>query len=103
MLFQADINNLKNYYIHHVNVTLPIVSVQQQWPIKYNHCFARIILDNVFEDCWYKHLDRTKVAYQQLSYDELLKANKIIQLLILDRTKKAINILNARSFKYRNY
>ena len=40
-----------------INQTLPAT---YQSPVRFNHCFARIILDWLFQDVWYNHLDKNK-------------------------------------------
>ncbi|MDQ3682693.1 MAG: hypothetical protein M3352_06430 [Bacteroidota bacterium] len=51
-----------------LNTRLP---VKYTYPVKYNHCFNRIILDWLFTDCWYNHLDRRKSAISQLDETQL--------------------------------
>jgi hypothetical protein len=36
-------------------------------PVRYNHCFNRIILDWLFQDVWYNHLDHSKTAISQIN------------------------------------
>ena len=43
-------------------------------PVRLNHCFNRIILDWLFKDCWYNHLDKNKIALSQLSEPQLSQA-----------------------------
>ncbi|MCJ8209816.1 hypothetical protein MUY27_08855 [Mucilaginibacter sp. RS28] len=42
-------------------------------PVRYNHCFNRIVLDWLFQDVWYKHLERAKPAVTQVSEAQLSK------------------------------
>ena len=49
-----------------VNETLPGTFTQ---PIRFNHCFARVVLDWLFGDVWYGHVDRP--AYRHLTADQL--------------------------------
>ncbi len=42
-------------------------------PVHFNHCFNRIILDWLFKDCWYNHLDKNKTALSQLSEQQINK------------------------------
>ena len=37
---------------------LPERAHTERWPIRLDHCFKRICLDNAFEDVWYNHLKR---------------------------------------------
>ena len=34
----------------------------------------RVILDQLFQDCWYNHLDRRLTAYKQLNDEQLRRA-----------------------------
>jgi acyl carrier protein phosphodiesterase len=96
----VDTNTLTEFYLDNINIVLPSIAKAKQWKIKHNHCFARIVLDNIFNDCWYDHLDKTKPAYKQLNKDHLLKAFNIINLILLD--DEVINQLNNNSLRYRN-
>ncbi|WP_462264461.1 hypothetical protein [Mucilaginibacter sp.] len=40
-------------------------------PIRYNHCFNRAVLDWLFQDVWYRHLDPSKTAISQLNEEQL--------------------------------
>ncbi|WP_345949972.1 hypothetical protein ABDD95_00665 [Mucilaginibacter sp. PAMB04274] len=42
-------------------------------PVRYNHCFNRIVLDWLLQDVWYNHLDKSKTAISQLSQTQLQK------------------------------
>lgn len=51
-------------YKHLVNDVLPATFT---YPVRFNHCFARIVLDWLFGDCWYNHLSSTGPAVHQLT------------------------------------
>jgi hypothetical protein len=53
-----------------LNEILPASFTQ---PVCHNHCFNRIVLDWLFGDVWYNHLDRTKTAISQLDNIQLQK------------------------------
>lgn len=61
---------ISNYKIL-INETLPAT---YQSPVRFNHCFNRIVLDWLFTDCWYHHLDRKKTAISQLTETQLQQA-----------------------------
>jgi len=42
------------------------------WPISLDHCFARVLLDNICGQVWYEVLARP--AYRYMSADELARA-----------------------------
>lgn len=60
--------NVIQQYRNLINVILPSA---YQSPVKFNHCFNRIILDWLFKDCWYYHLNKNKTAISQLSNKQL--------------------------------
>ncbi|TDH27034.1 hypothetical protein EXU57_09560 [Segetibacter sp. 3557_3] len=70
-------SDLLDTYKKLINVELP---QKYQHPVRYNHCFARIILDWLFDDCWYNHLDRKKNAGAQLTDEQLQRAITRMQL-----------------------
>ena len=92
---------LQQQYIYLTNQVMPDVARQQHWPVHHNHCFQRIILDTLFQDCWYHHLDRTSrtPAYRRLTRDQLTQALAIAQRMIssLDEVEQ----LNRQSLQYR--
>lgn len=51
-----------------LNEILPASFTQ---PVRYNHCFNRIVLDWLFQDVWYHHLNSSKTAISQLSEAQL--------------------------------
>ncbi len=66
VLSQED---LLEIYQNLINNLLPKT---YQKPVKYNHCFNRIILDWLFQDVWYRHLNRNIAAYKQLNKEQLI-------------------------------
>ncbi len=61
-------NDLIATYKNLINNILPAT---YQSPVRFNHCFNRIILDWLFQDCWYHHLDTNKTAISQLHNEQL--------------------------------
>jgi hypothetical protein len=97
-----NIEQLRTRYLNLVNKELPGLASQRQFPVRFNHCFARIILDNLFGRCWYEVIDRKKgAAYKQLSVEQLQKAIEIAEAII-DRPDTYIEQLNQNSLRWRN-
>ena len=68
-------------------------------PVRFNHCFARIVLDNLFQSCWYDHLSRKVPAYKQLNSTQLAEAIALAESML---KKPAIAYqLNQNSLKWR--
>jgi hypothetical protein len=82
------------------NFVLPQLAQQRQFPVKLNHCFQRIILDNLFGCCWYEVLDRSKVAYRQLSQTQLEQAIAIAEAIIA-QPDAYLQQLNRNSLNWR--
>lgn len=71
------------------------------YPVRYNHCFNRIVLDWLFSDCWYHHLDKKKTAISQLNAHQLQSAiNRMNQWL---SNQQILIEDNQRSLRYRGY
>jgi hypothetical protein len=92
---------LEQHYLHLTNHSLPEVAAQHHWPVRLNHCFQRIILDALFQDCWYHHLDRGQrtPAYRQLTDEQLQQAIDLAERTL--REPALLPRLNQQSLRYR--
>ncbi|WP_395344511.1 hypothetical protein PN836_007020 [Ningiella sp. W23] len=90
---------LVHQYLELTNVVMPRLAKRQEnnWPVKHNHCFARIVLDNVCQDLWYAHIKAP--AYLHLSTEQAEAAVRICKEII--EGKADIHALNTRSLAYR--
>jgi hypothetical protein len=96
-----DITALRDRYLELTNRTLPELAKQRSFPVRYNHCFQRIILDNLFGRCWYEALDRQAgPAYQQLTVEQLRQAITIAEMMI-EQPDDYIHQLNQNSLQWR--
>ncbi|MBW4540116.1 MAG: hypothetical protein KME43_13365 [Myxacorys chilensis ATA2-1-KO14] len=91
---------LRNQYLELTNQTLPALANERKLPVRSNHCFQRIVLDNLFGCCWYEVLNRKQPAYKQLSQEQLEKAIAIAQSMI-DQPDEYIRQLNQNSLNWR--
>lgn len=66
--------DLQERYLTLTRHTLPAIARLNGWRLKEDHCFMRVILDQLFQDCWYNHLDRRLTAYKQLNNEQLRRA-----------------------------
>jgi hypothetical protein len=95
-----DRYDLQQRYLDLTRVELPALARDKKWPIRFDHCFMRIILDHVFQDCWYDHLDRRLVAYKQLNDRQLAEAVELGEAMLhadVDRVSE----LNTQSLIWR--
>jgi len=78
-----NLSQLRARYLELTNQVLPKLALQQRLPVRYNHCFQRIILDNLFGCCWYEVLNRKNgPAYKQLTEEQLEQAIAIAEAMI---------------------
>lgn len=68
-----------------------------KWPVRHDHCFRRIVLDNVCGGPWFKHLPMP--AYKSLSYDQARHAVQLCEDIIAHRVD--LHELNRRSLIWR--
>ena len=66
--------NLVDAYLHLTKEVLPALAQSggEQWPVREDHCFQRIVLDTICGRVWYAHLDRP--AYKNLTHDQAQRA-----------------------------
>ena len=95
----TPVDPLRVRYLCLINEQLPQKAKQVSMPVRFNHCFARIVLDNLFEGCWYDHLSRKLPAYKQLNEEQLMKAITIAEEMLFD--PKTVNQLNQNSLRWR--
>lgn len=96
----GDISELREEYDRKVNEELPAVARRSDgWPIRLDHCFGRVVLDNLFGDEWYSHVDG-RPAYRNLTRDELQEAIEIADRMI-QGGKPVVEELNENSLRWR--
>ncbi len=94
------LTQLRNQYLELTNHVLPELAVSR-FPVQYNHCFQRIILDNLFGRCWYEVLERKQgPAYKQLTEDQLERAITLANSIIV-KPDSYVQQLNQNSLKWR--
>ena len=92
---------LHEEYLHLTNEVLPSLAKQRKFPVRFNHCFQRIILDNLFGCCWYDALDKRNVAaYIQLIKNQL-EAAIYLAKKIISQPDTYIEELNNNSLRWR--
>lgn len=95
-----DISELRAEYNRKVNESLPDRAQNGNgWPIHLDHCFGRVVLDNLFEDEWYGHVDG-RPAYENLSPQELRDAIRIADRM-LEGGPSVAEELNRNSHRWR--
>lgn len=95
---------LRERYLNLVRRDLPAAAAasREPWPIRLDHCFMRVVLDNLLGGCWYEVLDRRKPAYRQLSAEQLQAAIELGESMLAGGAERT-NALNARSLTLRSH
>lgn len=97
----TDLSALRAEYDRKVHHALPARAREAgDWPIRADHCFARVVLDSVFGDVWYDHVDG-RPAYEHLTADELRAAIDVADRM-LDGGRPVVAELNANSLRRRD-
>jgi len=95
-----DLSELRRRYRELVTTELPRAArTRGDWPVREDHCFARIVLDDVFDDVWYDHV-AGRPAYEHLPASRLREAVGTAERL-LDEGKPFVEELNRQSLAWR--
>ena len=71
---------------------LPELARREKWPVRFDHCFKRICLDNAVGDVWHKHVPRPAERHlrepeltRAIEFAEQIRAGGVAVLRELDR------------------
>jgi hypothetical protein len=96
-----DLSQLRERYRQTVHEELPATAQNSDgWPIHLDHCFGRVVLDNLFEDEWYDHVDG-RPAYEHLSAEQLRTALDIADRMLTEG-RPAVEQYNQNSLRWRD-
>jgi len=93
-----DPGPLREEYLRLTTECLP-AQADASWPVTEDHCFQRIVLDALFEDVWYDHVDG-RPAHESLTADQLREAVAIAESMLDDPDRAAE--LNRQSLRHRD-
>lgn len=90
---------LVQQYLHLTRIVMPelALTMQKKWPVRYDHCFQRIVLDAICGGIWYDHIARP--AYKHLSLQQAKTAVQLCDDIISDKVD--IVDLNRQSLSWR--
>lgn len=94
----ADISALREEYLRKITTELP-AKADNTWSITHDHCFARVVLDNIFECKWSEEITESP-AYMHLSEAQLQAGIEIADRMLADG-KPTVEELNQRSLHWR--
>lgn len=95
----AELDDLKHNLRIQANETFPGVARREGYPIVHNHCFLRVVYDNLFGRKWQEVLDLKKPAIHQLDETQLRRAITLGNEVIADRA--TCEMMNERSLRWR--
>jgi hypothetical protein len=78
---------LQDRYLELTRIKLPARARLGDWVVTEDHCFMRILLDQLFQGCWYDHLDRRLTAYKQLNQTQLIAIIAMAEKLLSGDTE----------------
>ncbi|WP_236687855.1 hypothetical protein [Jannaschia aquimarina] len=77
---------------------MPEAAAERGWPIRFDHCFQRVLLDNAVRGVWYDAITG-RPAYRHAPADILVTAIELGEAALAGRAD--ISDLNRRSLTWR--
>ncbi|WP_334022157.1 hypothetical protein [Alteromonas sp. S015] len=91
--------NLREFLHYAKNVLPSIASTKKNiWPIHHDHCFMRVILDNIVGCAWYEVIPSP--AYKNLTDKQASAALNLARQIATERV--SLHALNQRSKQWRD-
>lgn len=78
--------------------TLPVLAAERRWPVRADHCFQRILLDNAVGGRWYDHVAK-RPAYAHINEAALARAVALGHAV--EQGDADLHALNAASLGWR--
>jgi hypothetical protein len=87
----------KDELTYYVEFVFPSLAVKYKWPIRFNHCFRRVVYDTLCQDRWDKHI--AKPAIDNMTPIQLVDCLTICKSIV--RKPETLPELNQLSLGYR--
>ena len=94
-----DKTTLQHQYLVYTKEILPHLARQHKWIVHFDHCFQRIILDNLFHMPWYNAVQE-RPAYKHLTDEQLAQALELAKE-IEQKGNHYLILLNENSLHWR--
>ncbi len=87
-------------FLHYAKNVLPSIASAKKnaWPIHHDHCFMRVILDNIVGCAWYEVIPSP--AYKNLTDEQASAALNLARQIATESV--SLHALNQRSKQWRN-
>lgn len=96
-----SIDELRERWLVLTRRDLPARAAAERWPLRADHCFQRVLLDEVCQGRWYDHV-AGRPAYLHLDQDRLSTAVSLAERLATDVDgRELLERLDARSLRWR--
>ena len=89
---------LERRWLRLTRETLPGLAAEQPWPVRFDHCFQRILLDHACGTVWYDRIDR-RPAYTHAPDDILESAVALGERIA--KGESDLDALNRQSLEWR--
>ncbi|MEN0110107.1 MAG: hypothetical protein AAF805_05240 [Planctomycetota bacterium] len=100
MAWSEDRYALQDRYLELTRELLPRAAERGGWRLRENHCFMRVLLDDVCGDAWRRVLDPRLVAYKQLTNAQLRHVVSLGER-VLAEGEPLLATLNRQSLRWR--
>lgn len=90
-------SSFREQYLDLVNNRLPVAARKGGYPVRFNHCFVRIILDSICGCEWFRVIE--KPAYKHMTNAQLEQAITLGKKFLAD--PKACSAANQASLQFR--
>ena len=94
----AERTELEREWLRLTRDTLPALAGDRNWPVRADHCFQRILLDNALGGRWYDHV-AARPAYRHVGEAALVRAVELARAAV--RGEVDLTDLNRRSLAWR--
>ena len=91
----ADLARFKEF----TEIVLPEIARREHWPLRFDHCFKRVCLDNACGGVWYDYI--RKPAEKHITAEQLLRANELAEA-IANEGQPRLQELNKNSLRWRS-
>ena len=96
-----SLSDMRFRYLYLTDEVLPSIAKSKEFPVRKNHCFWRIILDNLFQCCWYQAIGKKGIpAYMRLSEEQLQQAIDLAEGMV-SGSRDYVRQLNQNSLDWR--
>ena len=93
-----DREQLERRWLELTRVVMPELAAERGWPVRFDHCFQRILLDNACGGRWLD-LVEGRPAYRAIDAGRLEAAVALAEAVVAARAD--LHALNAKSLEWR--